>query len=238
MKAVGRSDRGRVRSNNEDVFAIRHGVLVVVDGMGGPVAGEIAAAVAVEELARPGESVERFAAANAAVYARTVADPALAGMGCVGARVSLVGDIATVAHVGDCRVFTARQGGVCALLTRDHTVRAEHLGRVSLNEAEAFDAPGGNQVTRDLGAGPALDHADVDVAHVELADGDLVLICSDGLTDHVYNSEVYALLRAARQCAAPLPEVADRLVDLALERGGKDNITVVVARVGDLEEEG
>lgn len=231
MRAAGRSECGPRRAENQDRYAIAPRVLVVVDGMGGNAGGEVAAALAVEELRRRGDPVDRFRAANAAVFGRALEDPTVAGMGCVGARVELGASELRVSHVGDCRVFVAHGGGCTSLLTRPHTVQTELLDTHSLTEADAFVVPGSHQVTRDLGATSELPASDVDVATVAVEPGDLVMLCSDGLTDHLFNTEIYALLQAARGSGEPPADLVDRLVGLALDRGGRDNVTVVVARI-------
>ena len=175
-------------------------------------------------------------AANAAVFGRTLEHPDLAGMGCVAARVAIDGSRATIAHVGDCRVFAAQAGGACMLLTRDHTVRERSLERFCVSESEAHRAPGRNEVTRDLGADSELAADVVDLAELDVEPGDLLLLCSDGLSDHVLNSEIYAELRTARELGQDLAELADRFIGLALDRGGRDNVTVLVARVGPVED--
>ncbi len=225
-RVAGRSDRGHVRRANEDTWGHEELVLVVVDGMGGQVGGALAAKLTHEQLIRSGEPEARFAAANEAILAGAREQPSLAGMGSVAVRAELGDGLVRIAHVGDCRAYLAGATGV-AQLTEDHTVRAEHLREQALSESQAQSAPGGNEVTRDLGGRSRLE---IDLGEHEVEDGDLLLLCSDGLTDLVPNSVLYRLLTQAHGEAWPLTRLADALVEEALARGGTDNVTVAVAR--------
>ena len=154
-------------------------------------------------------------------------NPEQQGMGCVGTAALLTDDQLDLAHVGDTRAYLVRDSG-CQLLTRDHTVVAEEQERLALTEAAARQLPDQHQVTRDVGGDAAMDASWIDRSTVPFGPGDLLLLCSDGLHDLVPSSELYPWLQEAHQDDRTAIEVVDSLVDLALERGGRDNVTAVV----------
>jgi protein phosphatase len=230
------TDVGRRRKHNEDAlatFATEDGatVLVVADGMGGHLAGEVASAIAVEvlqrELARPaadpsaalGTAIER---ANQEIWNESRRDSAKSGMGSTIVAAILLGDRAYLANAGDSPAYLIRDG-VTHQITHDHGLVAEQVEAGVISEEDAEHHPFRHILTRCLGA-----DAEVDVELYPpraLQSGDILMLCSDGLTEHVRKREIAAL------AAAPDPaEAARHLVDVANQRGGHDNITVVVAR--------
>ncbi|MFH1465402.1 MAG: PP2C family serine/threonine-protein phosphatase, partial [Pseudomonadota bacterium] len=234
-EVAARSHPGLVRAHNEDtlVCAPDRGLFAVIDGMGGEAAGEVAAALVREHLLawEPDATTLREALheANEAILARVAAEPGLRGMGCVVTAVRVEGRGLQVAHAGDTRAYLARGRGV-QQLTRDHTVVAAERERLGLTEAEGKALPGQHRVTRDLGGQHHADASWIDTAQAPFEQDDLLLLCSDGLHDLVADEDLLALLREARTSGRPMDSLADALVDLALARGGSDNVTVVCVR--------
>ena len=225
------SHKGRVRNNNEDSYAPATAgrgtgpvVLMVADGMGGAIGGEIASQLAVEHASTgSGSPVERVIRANEAVVERTVSEPGLAGMGTT-LTLAEFGDDGTVnlAHVGDTRAYLWHQG-LLEQLTDDHTVVAEQLAAGHISAADAVSHPQRSMLTRVLGISPEID---VDSISFDSEAGDRILICSDGLTNMVEDDRVAQLL------AKGSPEEAVwALIEEANRAGGHDNITVVVVDV-------
>jgi len=223
---------GRVRDGNEDsVFPESSGssegpvILMVADGMGGAVAGEIASSIGVEVASAPGASdsvspEDRVLAANKAVADAVEADSSLAGMGTTLTLVRLNEDgTMDLAHVGDSRAYLLR-GDVMHQLTTDHTLVNEliELGRITPEEAERH--PHRHLITRVLGLGPI----GVDTQHIELADGDRILLCTDGLTTMISDFGVQQILAAGEGVEATVWA----LIEHANTAGGVDNTTVVV----------
>jgi serine/threonine protein phosphatase PrpC len=232
---AGRTDVGRQRSANEDSLVVRPPLFAVADGMGGAKAGEVASAVAVDAVEAAKESNEPAEAqlanivrdANRRIYDLAVADESRRGMGTTLTMAKLHGDEVSLAHVGDSRAYRLR-GGELEQLTRDHSLVAEleRSGQITPEAAEHH--PQRSIITRALGPEP-----DVEVDTYTLAgrEGDVFLICSDGLTSMISDEEVASILRSA----GSLEEAADELVRAANQSGGKDNITVILFRLGEGE---
>jgi protein phosphatase len=223
--------KGRVRNNNEDSYAPETSgrstgpvVLMVADGMGGAIGGEIASQLAVEHASDGvGSPVERVIRANEAVVNRTLSEPGLAGMGTT-LTLAEFGDDGAVnlAHVGDSRAYLLHQG-LFEQLTDDHTVVAEQLAAGHISPADAVTHPQRSMLTRVLGISPDVE---VDSITFDSTAGDRLLICSDGLTNMVEDERVAQLL------AKGSPEEAVwALIEEANRAGGHDNITVVVVDV-------
>jgi PPM family protein phosphatase len=233
IEQAGRTDVGRQRNANEDSLVVDPPMFAVADGMGGAKAGEVASAVAVEAVegaTESGEPVEAQLAkivreANRRIYDLAVADESRRGMGTTLTLAKVHGDDVSLAHVGDSRAYRLR-GGELEQLTRDHSLVAEleRSGQITAEAAEHH--PQRSIITRALGPEP-----DVEVDTYTLAgrEGDLFLICSDGLTSMISDDEVGSILRSA----GSLDEAADELVRAANQSGGKDNITVILFRLGD-----
>ena len=234
LEAAGRTHTGAVRTVNQDTFICQPdtGLLAVIDGMGGEAAGEVAAAIARQVIRDEPELRKAFAQANEAIFQRARDTPDEQGMGCVATAVRLVDGQLHLAHVGDTRAYLVRAAG-CEQLTRDHTVIAEQREQHGLSEAEARALPGQHQVTRDLGGQHQRGLGWIDVGRTPMAPGDVVMLCSDGLHDLVSEGELSRLLGSARSDGEPPAALVDRLIALALSRGGHDNITVVVGRLQD-----
>jgi PPM family protein phosphatase len=229
-RAAGRTDTGRKRRQNEDAFVCDPPLFAIADGMGGAQAGELAsriAAAAFEEAAgalRDEDGVvAAVRAANALIFERALNDPGVAGMGTT-ATVALVDETRetlTVAHVGDSRAYRYRDG-VLEQLTTDHSLVAELIRSGRLTEAEAAVHPHRSVITRVLGTDADVD---VDTITVSLAPGDLVLLCSDGLSAMVRDEEIGRVLEST---AGDPHQAAESLVRAANAAGGDDNVTVVL----------
>jgi protein phosphatase len=227
--AVGReSNTGNKRRRNEDSFVVAPPLFAVADGMGGAQAGEVAsklAAAAFEDtdLGTAGGK-ERVVAliqeANRRVYERSNADPAASGMGTTITAALVEGTKVTFGHVGDSRAYLLRDG-VMEQLTEDHSLVNELMKSGKLSAEEAETHPQRSVITRALGTDPDVD---VDTFVVEAHEGDLFLICSDGLTTMVGDEEILELLEKHHD---DLDRAAKSLVAAANRAGGEDNITVV-----------
>src|SRR3954466_10563836 len=231
-----KTDPGRQRRGNEDAVYSRAPLFVVADGMGGAQAGEVASGLAVETLGRglpdgggpPQELLaKRGAEANSAIYDLSKSDAKRAGMGTTLTAIYVGEDEAAIAHVGDSRAYLLRNGEL-ARLTEDHSLVAELPRPGKLTAEEASDHPQKSIITRALGPEPFVD---VDRQTLALRDGDVILICSDGLTSMISEDDVARVLAAG----GSLPEIGERLIDEANAAGGRDNITVVLFRVEDVD---
>ena len=231
-----RTDVGRVRDINEDAYLIKDPLYVVADGMGGHVAGDVAARTAVTVIADQASSASAddpqtlarlLHDANRAILERTRSDPTLQGMGTT-CTLALADEAAFhIAHVGDSRAYRLRNGRL-EQLTDDHTLvgRMVREGKMSAEEAERH--PQRSIITRALGSQPEVE---VDVFEVEAHAEDCLLLCSDGLSSMLDGESIRRVLADERD-----PQrAADRLVDLAIEAGGEDNITAIVLSVDGTE---
>jgi serine/threonine protein phosphatase PrpC len=231
LVSAARTHRGTVREHNEDAFVCRPdlGRFAVIDGMGGENAGEKAAALARQAVLDENDPVRALSAANERIHGTAQAEPALKGMGCVASALRVDGGAANIGHVGDTRVYLTSKAG-CEQLTRDHTVAAHRQEEEGIDERRARDIGGRNQVTRDIGGQPRPGDDWIDRIRVDLEEDDLLLLCSDGLHGVMRNGELFARLREARRDRTAPETLVDALIDLALERGTRDNVTVVAVR--------
>ena len=230
-----KTDTGRQRRHNEDSLHARAPLFVVADGMGGAQAGEVASRMAVETMERglpdgDGPAQDRLAdrveEANVSIHEQSQTDRERAGMGTTVTAAYIGEEEAAIAHVGDSRAYLLRDGGL-RKLTRDHSLVDELIASGKLTEEEARTHPQKSVITRALGPEP---HVEVDRQTVPLRHGDVFLLCSDGLTTMLEESEVAGILTTA-----PTLEQAGRaLVAAANEAGGRDNITVILFRVEDV----
>src|SRR5262245_31338535 len=224
------SDTGRIRHHNEDRSLASPRVLVVADGMGGAKAGEVAAQMAVDAVRRlvgpvhEGDVRGAVERANRAIRRLASDDPDKSGMGTTFTAAMLEDGRLDVVHVGDSRAYLWRDGKL-RQLTEDHSVVAELLRRGSISPEDAETHPHRNVITRALGAEPEVT---VDTFSEYLRDGDVVLLCSDGLSSYVSEEDIARALGDA----VTLADAAKALVERANGAGGTDNVTVVLARVG------
>jgi serine/threonine protein phosphatase PrpC len=230
-----KTDTGRQRRGNEDSAFARAPLFVIADGMGGAQAGEVASKIAVEvfegglpEQGTPEERlVESAQAANRRIYEISSTEHERAGMGTTLTAVYVDDADIAVAHVGDSRAYLYRDGEL-ARLTQDHTLVEELVRRGKLTEEQAAEHPQRSIITRALGIDPDVD---VDTWTYPGRAGDVVLLCSDGLTSMINEQQVAAILSDE----SDLDRAAERLIAAANDAGGRDNITVVLFR---LEEAG
>jgi len=243
------SDMGQVRKNNEDAVGEDPdiGLLVLADGMGGYNAGEVASGIAVTTVqdivkrewkgikhgeidAKTGHSNEALLlkkaveTAHTTIYQASQSQPQCAGMGTTVVSAVFHNDRMSIAYVGDSRLYRLRHGKL-EQVTRDHSLIEELVARGHYTREEAKKLVRKNIVTRALGVEAAVK---VDVLEDPIEVGDVVLICSDGLCDMVDDETIRLTLS---KFADNLDEMAKTLVKLANERGGKDNVSVVLARV-------
>jgi serine/threonine protein phosphatase PrpC len=245
----GVTNVGRVRTNNEDCFRIVEdlNLFVLSDGMGGEAHGEIASAMAVDAVVKHCQETENDPAmtifgdmpagwsektrrlssavhlANKSIYDSAQANPAQRGMGATVTAGWIDGNRLSIAHVGDSRAYILR-GGNLQQLTSDHSLVAEQVRRGILTPAEAERSEMQSVLLRALGA-----HEEIEVDSEEhaLFGNDVLLLCSDGLTRMVTDPEIAGTLQAE-----PDPtKASERLVELANEQGGADNVTAVVVRM-------
>ncbi len=231
------SDTGRARRANEDAYFARSPVFVVADGMGGAQAGEVASQLAVEAfepgLGDPGTSsaeqllAERVLEANARIHEMSQANQDRAGMGTT-ITAAHVGDYdVAVAHVGDSRAYRLR-GGDFERLTEDHSLVEEMRRRGQLTAQEADEHPQRSIITRALGPEPDVL---VDTYSWRGEAGDVYLLCSDGLTSMVPEARIADVVRAA----SSLRDAGRRLIAAANDAGGRDNITVVLFELEEID---
>lgn len=232
LHAAGLTDVGQVREGNEDAMHVGDSVFAVADGMGGHAAGEIASSLALEPIAELDGRVfgdhdeardaleEAVVEANRSVVRAAETDETLRGMGTTLTAALFEGRRLHVAHVGDSRAYLLRQGRVTQL-TRDHTFVQQLLDDGSITEDEAAHHPHRSVVTRAIGAS---EEVQIDVETLDLASGDAVLLCSDGLSGVVDDDHIAELLTSDRRPQ----QVVTELVAAANEAGGPDNITAVL----------
>lgn len=238
-RAIGHTDRGRVRPVNEDAYDIgkfEDGAVwaVVCDGMGGVNGGNVASMKAVDVIAKAFAKTYRedadensirsmlltaLNAANTYVYEAAQEDEELAGMGTTAVAAVVKDDTAYIAHVGDSRAYLIR-GDSIEQETKDHSMVQILVERGELTEEEAMTHPKKNYITRAVGVEEELE---VDYNEIPLLDSDAILLCTDGLTNCVGKEEILSIILEHGALASP-----DVLVKRAIEHGGNDNITVVV----------
>jgi PPM family protein phosphatase len=244
-----KSDRGLKRPHNEDFFATDAalGLYVICDGMGGGNAGEVASRMAIETIlaqvtatahnstlplidpidANYSPSTNQLASAirsaNEIIHRASWTNPKYAGMGTTVVAARLANQRLSIAHVGDSRLYLIREKTIQALTT-DHSWVAEQVAQGYMTEEEAEQSPKRNIVTRALGVESTVD---IDLAEIPVFDGDLLLLCSDGLTRGVRSGDILHTL----DLNVELNEKTDRLVSLANQAGGDDNITVLLVAI-------
>ncbi|MDO4552173.1 MAG: Stp1/IreP family PP2C-type Ser/Thr phosphatase [Bacillota bacterium] len=247
MQIGAQTDRGKNRDHNEDALLAleAESVFLVADGVGGHRAGEVASGTAAALLrqrlaARPlkGETdedavreyfLEYLQEANGTIEALARQNPENAGMATTAVLLYVGGSRAFVANVGDSRAYLLRDG-VLRQITEDHTFVNQLLKEGTITDREACNHPSRNMITRALGGEETVAP---DFYLFPVFEGDVLLLCSDGLYNEV---EEEAIGRHAEE-ASDMQSLADRLVALANENGGGDNITVVCVRIGIEEEE-
>ena len=253
LRFFAATDVGMVRDHNEDNFLVdkKLGIFIVCDGMGGHAAGEVASAIAVrtvhDELKREKDLLSDFVngatgaakvtpreivallehavqAACSKIHSEADIDPAKRGMGTTLSALLVLGSRGFVAHVGDSRIYLMRAGRVHQV-TEDHTVINELLKRGKLSREQIEKIVGKNAITRAVGV---YERVDVDTLALEVLPGDTFVLASDGLTGYVESLDELATQLQLEGDAA-----VKSLIKLANDRGGKDNITTVIVKLGE-----
>jgi serine/threonine protein phosphatase PrpC len=240
---------GMVRAHNEDSIGIDAaiGLAVLADGMGGYNAGEVASGIAVtlitketretvlrippyEADAETGEPMATrilrnvITKANSSIYQAANTQPQYAGMGTTLVVALLCDNQISVAHIGDSRLYRQR-GGELEQLTRDHSLLQEQIDSGMISKEMARRSQNKNLVTRAVGIEPDVD---AEINTFEVAEGDVFLLCSDGLNDMVEDEDIHLTLSSL---STNLPLAASQLVQMANDNGGRDNISVILIRV-------
>jgi protein phosphatase len=245
-----RTDLGRVRKNNEDNFAAvpEMGLYILSDGMGGEAHGEVASSLAVEAIrdhcgewmrnpnlplfgetipnlpSRPNRLASAVRLANRAIYESAQKHPSQKGMGATVVAIWLDDEQMSVAHVGDSRLYRMRQGQL-EQITQDHSLVAEQVRRGILTQQQADSSQMQSVLIRALGIDAEVE---VDAEEHPVLPGDTLVLCSDGLNRMVSDPDIGSILNTSLSAK----EAVDRLIELANENGGEDNVTVIVVRVG------
>lgn len=248
LEVVRQTDVGLMRDHNEDAVAgdVASGLLVLADGMGGYKAGEVASEIAVltilaeltESLATcqagrvdmaSGMQMESLllrdavAKANADIFHVSQTQPQCAGMGTTLVVALFTNDRVLVGHIGDSRMYRLR-GESFSQMTEDHSLLQEQINYGLITPEQARHSSYRNLVTRALGIDP---YVDLELNEYEVQPGDIYLICSDGLSDQVEDEDIYLTLSTL---SSSLELAAQQLVQLANDKGGHDNISVILAR--------
>ena len=251
LSHAGTSDVGRKRTHNEDAYLLlpEENLFCVADGMGGHASGEVAARIAVEEMAEffrmtgrdedatwpykldPARAYDDnrlltgVKLSNLRIYERAATDQRLRGMGTTLVAVSIPRGTrqALIGHVGDSRAYLLR-GGAIRQVTEDHSLLNDYRKTRALTPEEIEAFPHKNVIVRALGM---KDTVEVDVAREDLQDGDVLLLCSDGLSGMVADARMAEIVRGYPK---DLRGAAQALVDAANEAGGQDNVTCVLVQ--------
>jgi len=248
LQMMGKSDTGMVRDHNEDCFLVvpESGLAILADGMGGHLAGEVASAMAIDKVthyllnafsASPADTAEATSdtsfesvklaeaikAANTAIHDASRSRPEQAGMGTTIVVVAFHDNKLTVAHVGDSRLYRYRNGEL-SQVTEDHSMVQELLRRGLMTPDEARTSLNRNLVTRALGIDPTVE---VDVHEQPYEDGDLYLLCSDGLNDVLADEQIAAVLASH---PGDMESAAQQLIADVNKHGGPDNVSIVLIR--------
>src|SRR2546425_268493 len=260
VEVFAKTDLGRTRDHNEDRFLVadltrkdaslqpqvrqhdlgeRGSLFVVADGMGGAAAGELASQMATDTIfahllkawnAETEATPQRFAhrlkeaveVANANIHAHAKAHPEVRGMGTTTTAAGVLGDHLYLTQVGDSRAYLVR-GGEAHQITKDQSLMQRLVEAGALTEEEAAQSERRNTILQALGPDPKVK---VDLTHQEVRRGDILVLCSDGLSGQVKKEEIAEIVTSERDLQA----ACDRLIALANQRGGPDNITVVIVR--------
>lgn len=239
VQVMSKTHVGMVRSNNEDALLIREPYLfAVADGMGGYAAGEIASRETLkafeagtyvlrhEQVENPEKVLlQAFQRANEHIYLMANKNDTYQGMGTTLTAVYLADDnTAYAAHIGDSRLYIYRNGSL-SQITHDHSYVAALLDKGEITESEAFKHPQKNMLLQAVGVEKNID---IEIIHFALEHDDVLLLCSDGLSDMLQDKDIEHILDAEDlECSA------DKLVEAALSSGGKDNISLILLHIAD-----
>ncbi len=235
---VGKSDVGLKRTNNEDAFVVKPELrfCLAADGMGGAAAGELASRIfaetAIKVFAGSGDQTEKealslvkksFASANKRILDHVERNKSHEGMGCTAELLVFYNSGYALGHIGDSRTYRFRQGAM-KQLTQDHSFVQDQINQGLISVEEAKNHHLRNVILRAVGVS---DKLSLDILKGKILQGDLFLLCSDGLTDMVVDSKIQQILSSP----ISLPQKVDRLIETAKSAGGNDNITVVLAEI-------
>jgi PPM family protein phosphatase len=233
LEAAALTHVGKVRTGNEDSYGhcLNAGVFAVCDGMGGAAAGEIASRIAVDALIerlcavtsyedRRTALEESIAAANRLVYAQASLHEALRGMGTTLVAVAIQNGHALIGHVGDSRCYLFRKGELIRE-TNDHSLVDEQVRMGHMTQADADRSPLRNVITRAIGTQKSVE---AEITDLPLEPGDMLLLCSDGLTREVSEDRIAAIL----QGAGSVDNLCQQLIDAANAAGSHDNVTAIL----------
>jgi len=253
-KVAGKTDLGLVRPGNEDYLHLdeENAVYAVCDGMGGHQAGEVASMAASETirtlfnhfrndladdprlsigqtLPNSGDLLlKSIRMANRHVYTRAATDPAFAGMGTTVVSVAFEGDMMSVAHVGDSRAYRLELKKLQPL-TKDHSWVSEMQENQQVSEEDALSVIGKNVITRALGV---RENVEIDYRLIKVKPGDIIILCSDGLCGFADDDEIFGAVDRVR---TDIKRIVDDLVQMANDRGGADNVTVIAIEVKQVD---
>ncbi|WP_080874801.1 Stp1/IreP family PP2C-type Ser/Thr phosphatase [Oceanobacillus timonensis] len=239
MKGLFLTHCGQVRNHNEDAGGIFENksaqpIAVIADGMGGHQAGDVASMLAVENIKNKWEETEQIENAedikqwfqniiretNAQIFHKAQENKQLEGMGTTLVAAVMIRNSLIIAHIGDSRLYIAR-GGQMEQLTEDHSFVNELVKRGEITEGDAEVHPYKNYIIRALGTDAEVD---TDVRTLTWQVGDRLLLCSDGLSDKMSQSELAQFITSDKE----MGEIGQQLIDLANQRGGEDNISLIL----------
>lgn len=248
LRVASATHSGVIRACNEDSIATDEelGLMVLADGMGGYKAGDVASSIATglimdylrAQLEQMGPSAGRFSGmspeawalqstlekTNLAIYNTAKSDTKFANMGTTVAMILFHQSLATIAHIGDSRVYRLRDGRL-SLLTHDHSLLQQQVEMGMISNEHARVSHNRNLVSRALGVDPNI-HVEINEHHVQ--PDDIFLLCSDGLNDMVDDADIEL---AVRELRSNLPLTVNQLVQMANDNGGHDNVSVILAKV-------
>lgn len=244
IEIVSKTDKGKVRAANEDAVATdaELGLVILADGMGGYIAGEVASRLATTEISSELSThlptwhlqsddkwlhdvlAKTISHTNRAIFQAAESQPEFMGMGTTLVMALFKGNQVTVAHLGDSRFYRLR-GGEFKQMTWDHSLLQEQIDAGMITQEQAKKSPHKNLVTRALGVDFIVRP---DIADFETEAGDLYMLCSDGLSDMVEDAAIAQVLKAQR---GNIDAAATGLIGLANEKGGRDNISVIIVKV-------
>jgi protein phosphatase len=243
IEIVARTDTGRVRTHNEDSISGDEsiGLAVLADGMGGCQAGEVASKIAVhtimEKLCQPLKTISRYATkryhtvlleqavlkANQAIHHKAKQEHNYQGMGTTVVAVLFHNDFISVAHVGDSRLYRLRGNNFCQL-TNDHSLLQELIDGGFYTPEQAQNSPNKHILTQALGLEQLVT---IETQEYKILEQDIYMLCSDGLSDMLEQSDIYNILINKNNS---LEQAAHSLINAANEKGGKDNISLILVR--------